>query len=180
MPLVDSEIRAACIRESLIDGIREDCISSCGYDLRLSSEFKIPILDTEEYVVDPFLPPEFQNRTRNDFIIIPPHNFILGCSIEYVCMPSNLIGICLGRSTYARAGIITNVTPLEPGWKGQVTIEISNTNPLPVKVYVNEGITQVVFFQLDTLPTRDYAQKQGKYQGTKGVVQGRRKNTILS
>lgn len=173
MPLVDWEIEDWSVEEQLIRPFNPGRLSSMGYDLTLSSAFMIPITDSEQQIVDPFDPPEFQRVSRPDSIIVPPHSFVLGCSVERISLPETLIGICLGRSTYARAGIVTHVTPLEPGWIGFVTIEISNTNPLPVRVWVGKGITQVVFFQSDEKPFRSYSSKGGRYQFQEGVVQGR-------
>ena len=107
---------------------------------------------------------------KGDVCIIPPNSFALGRSVEYFRIPRDVITICLGKSTYARCGIITNVTPFEPEWEGFVTLEISNTTPLPAKIYANEGIAQVLFFQSDDGPTTSYADKKGKYQGQKGIT----------
>lgn len=177
MPLVDWEIERKSTEEGLISPFDPGQLSSMGYDLTLSSVFREPIKDAEQQVVDPFNPPEFRTKISPNGIIIPAHEFILGCSVERISLPDNLIGICLGRSSYARAGIITHVTPLEPGWIGYVTIEITNTNPLPVRIVVGkeEGITQVVFFQSEQIPNRSYASKGGRYQFQEGITQGRPK-----
>jgi len=105
-----------------------------------------------------------------DVCIIPPNSFVLARSLEYIRMPRNVLGAVLGKSTYARCGIVTNFTPLEPGWHGHITIEISNTTPLPAKIYANEGIAQVLFFEGDAPCEVSYADKKGKYQGQRGVV----------
>lgn len=177
--LVDFQIRAMATatpltgEAPLLDPFDERCLSSMGYDLRLGHDFLIPVLDTEEQVVDPFNPPPFAKRTVKDSIIIPSGGFVLGSSIEYIRMPHYLVGVCLGRSTYCRAGVLTHVSPLEPGWHGNATIEISNTNPLPVRVWCERGITQVQFTASEVAPERDYSQKGGRYQGQVGVQQGR-------
>lgn len=173
MPLCDHQIRQHSENWGLLDPFSLASLSSCGYDLRLGPDFKIPNGYSPNQLVDPFDPPKFIDVHEDEFIVIPSNSFVLGSSIEYVKMPGNLVGICLGRSTYARAGVISHVTPLEPGWHGNVTIEISNTNSMPVKVYVGRGITQVVFFRLDGAPEKNYAQKGGKYQFQTGVTQGR-------
>lgn len=171
MILVDMQIIMA--EEGFIKPLNPKRVSSMGYDLSLGYEFKVPVTDTEEQIIDPFNPPKFQDKYCSDYIVIPPQGFILGTSIERLEIPIDVLGICLGRSTYARAGIITHVTPLEPGWRGNVTIEISNTNPLPVKVWCNRGITQVIFLRSDMLPLLDYAAKGGRYQDQTGVTQGK-------
>lgn len=152
------------------DGVISYGISSYGYDLRVSDEFKI-FTNVNNAMVDP------KNFDENSFVdfkgdvcIIPPNSFALGRSVEYFRIPRDVITICLGKSTYARCGIITNVTPFEPEWEGYVTLEISNTTPLPAKIYANEGIAQVLFFQSDDGPTTSYADKKGKYQGQKGIT----------
>ena len=172
MILRDVDIRTFAT-EGMILPFDPKRLNSYGYDLTLAEEFLIPREDMENPVVDPFNPPEFEKRTASAFIIIPPNSFILGRSVERMKMPRDVTGICLGRSTYARAGVISHVTPLEAGWEGTVTIEISNTNRLPVKVRVGEGITQVLFFRGDLPPERDYVAKGGRYQGQIGVTQGR-------
>ena len=173
MPLSDGQIHNLAVLEKLLDPYYSKNLNSCGYDLTLGSEFKVPALDTENWVIDPFYPPPYIDQHRDDYIIIPPHSFVLGVSVEHLIMPPDIIGICLGRSTYARSGVISHVTPLEPGWRGQVTIEISNTNQLPVKVWVGKGITQVVFFRAEKMPLLDYERKGGRYQDQVGVTQGK-------
>ena len=152
------------------DGVISYGISSYGYDLRVSDEFKI-FTNVNNAVVDPknFDETSFVNF-KGDVCIIPPNSFALGRSVEYFRIPRNVITVCLGKSTYARCGIITNVTPFEPEWEGYVTLEISNTTPLPAKIYANEGIAQVLFFESDDSPTISYADKKGKYQGQTGIT----------
>ena len=145
-------------------------VSSYGYDLRISDEFKI-FTNINNTIVDPkgFDPRSFVDL-KGDVCIIPPNSFALGRSVEYFKIPRNVLTICVGKSTYARCGIITNVTPFEPEWEGYVTLEISNTTPLPAKIYANEGIAQVLFFKGDEPPEVSYRDKQGKYQGQQGVT----------
>ena len=145
-------------------------VSSYGYDLRISDEFKI-FTNINNTIVDP---KAFDARSFVDFqgdvCVIPPNSFGLGRSVEYFKIPRNVLTICVGKSTYARCGIITNVTPFEPEWEGFVTLEISNTTPLPAKIYANEGIAQVLFFESDEACLTSYADRQGKYQGQQGIV----------
>ena len=145
-------------------------ISSYGYDLRVSSEFKI-FTDVYNTVVDPknFSEDAFVD-IETDECIIPPNSFALARSMEYLRIPNDIMTICLGKSTYARCGIICNVTPLEPGWEGHVTLEISNTTPLPAKIYANEGICQVIFFEGAERPEVSYADRSGKYMGQRGIT----------
>lgn len=177
MPLVDWQISHLIKEHEMIDPFDVANLSSMGYDLSLDRYFKVPIQDAEEQIIDPFNPPNFLDKICEEYIIIPPHGFVLGCTLERIRMPNSLIGICLGRSTYARSGVISHVTPIEPGWEGYITIEVSNTNPLPVKVWIGKGITQVVFFEADTLPSRDYVAKGGRYQNqARAPVQGKSSN----
>jgi dCTP deaminase len=145
-------------------------LSSYGYDVRIADEFKI-FTNVFGAVVDPksFDPKSFVDF-RGEVCIIPPNSFALGRTVEYFRIPSNVMTICVGKSTYARCGIITNVTPLEPGWEGHVTLEISNTTPLPAKIYANEGIAQILFFESDEQCLVSYADKKGKYQSQQGVT----------
>jgi dCTP deaminase len=145
-------------------------LSSYGYDVRISDEFKI-FTNINSTVVDPkaFDPKAFIDF-KGDVCIIPPNSFALGRSVEYFRIPRKVITICLGKSTYARCGIITNVTPFEPEWEGFVTMEISNTTPLPAKVYANEGIAQVLFFESDEECLVSYADRKGKYQAQRGIT----------
>ncbi len=145
-------------------------LSSYGYDIRISDEFKI-FTNINTTIVDP---KEFDPRSfvdfKGDVCVIPPNSFALGRSVEYFKIPRNVMTICLGKSTYARCGIITNVTPFEPEWEGFVTLEISNTTPLPAKIYAQEGIAQVLFFESDETCAVSYADRQGKYQAQQGIV----------
>ncbi len=145
-------------------------LSSYGYDARIAPEFKI-FTNLESAVVDPksFSPQSFVDRTT-DVCIIPPNSFVLGRTIEYFRIPRDVLVICLGKSTYARCGIIVNVTPLEPEWEGHVTIEISNTTPLPAKIYANEGICQFLFFRGDLPCEVSYKDRAGKYMKQTGVT----------
>jgi dCTP deaminase len=145
-------------------------VSSYGYDIRIADEFKI-FTNINTSIVDPkgFDPRSFVD-VQGDVCIIPPNSFALGRSVEYFRIPRNVMTICVGKSTYARCGIITNVTPFEPEWEGFVTLEISNTTPLPAKIYANEGIAQVLFFESDEACQTSYADRQGKYQGQQGIV----------
>jgi dCTP deaminase len=145
-------------------------VSSYGYDMRVAREFKI-FTNAMSAIVDPkaFDPKSFV-EFEGDVCIVPPNSFVLARSVEYFRIPRNVLTICVGKSTYARCGIITNVTPFEPEWEGYVTLEISNTTPLPAKVYANEGIAQVLFFEGDEPPLVSYADKKGKYQGQQGVT----------
>jgi dCTP deaminase len=145
-------------------------LSSYGYDIRIADEFKI-FTNINTTIVDP---KSFDPRSFVDYqgtvAVIPPNSFALGRSVEYFKIPRNVLTICVGKSTYARCGIITNVTPFEPEWEGYVTLEISNTTPLPAKIYANEGIAQVLFFESDEACETSYADRQGKYQGQQGIV----------
>lgn len=145
-------------------------VSSYGYDMRVSNKFKI-FTNVRSAIVDPkaFNPDSFVDF-EGDVCIVPPNSFALAHSVEYFRIPRKVLTITVGKSTYARAGIITNVTPFEPEWEGHVTLEISNTTPLPAKIYANEGIAQVVFFEADEECEVSYADKKGKYQGQTGVT----------
>ncbi len=145
-------------------------LSSYGYDARVSNEFKI-FTNVNSEVVDP------KNFKQSNFIskkvsecIIPPNSFVLASTVEYFKIPNDIMVICLGKSTYARCGIIVNVTPLEPGWEGYVTLEFSNTTPLPAKVYANEGAAQFIFLKGNEKPEVTYADRDGKYMKQKGVT----------
>jgi dCTP deaminase len=144
--------------------------SSYGYDARVSDEFKI-FTNIDSAVVDPknFCDTSFVNRKTN-VCIIPPNSFALARTVEYFRVPEDVLVVCVGKSTYARCGIIVNVTPLEPGWEGHVTLEFSNTTPLPAKIYANEGVAQVLFFESDEICDVSYADRGGKYQGQSGVT----------
>ncbi|MBI4686517.1 MAG: dCTP deaminase [Nitrospirae bacterium] len=152
------------------EGVISYGISSYGYDMRVTDEFKI-FTNINNTVIDP---KKFDPKSFVDFkggvCIIPPNSFALATSFEYFRIPRDVIVICLGKSTYARCGLVVNVTPLEPEWEGHVTIEISNTTPLPAKVYANEGIAQLLFIQAAELCETSYKDKAGKYQAQKGIT----------
>ncbi len=152
------------------DGVVSYGVSAYGYDMRVAPEYKI-FTNVLSSIVDPknFDPRSFVDF-KGDVCIIPPNSFALARTIEYFRIPRDILTICLGKSTYARCGIIVNVTPFEPEWEGHVTIEISNTTPLPAKIYANEGIAQVVFFQSDEPCEVSYKDKKGKYQAQRGVT----------
>ena len=159
-PFVESQRRAGVISYGL---------SSYGYDSRVADEFKI-FTNVDSAIVDPkeFSDTSFVSR-QGPVCIIPPNSFVLAHTVEVFRIPRDILVICLGKSTYARCGLIVNVTPLEPEWEGQVTIEISNTTPLPAKVYANEGICQFLFLKGDSPPEVSYADRAGKYMGQRGV-----------
>ena len=145
-------------------------VSAYGYDMRVAREFKI-FTNVNSSIVDPknFDPRSFV-EIEADTCIVPPNSFALARSVEYFRIPRDILTICVGKSTYARCGIITNVTPFEPEWEGFVTLEISNTTPLPAKIYANEGICQVLFLQGNEPPITSYKDKKGKYMGQSGVT----------
>jgi len=180
MILPDHRIRALALDASMIDpfvdgqvrdGVVSYGLSSFGYDMRIAGEFRVFTPNIHNSVVDPKRIDEraMVEYETDDHILIPPNSYVLGRSVEYYKMPPDVLAIVLGKSTYARSGIIVNVTPLEPGWEGHVTIEISNATPLPAKVYANEGIAQVVFLQGES-PDVSYADKAGKYQKQRGIT----------
>jgi dCTP deaminase len=144
--------------------------SSYGYDMRISDEFKI-FTGGKTDIIDP---KQFESQNFSDFqgdtCIIPPNSFVLATSLEYFRIPRDTLVICLGKSTYARCGIVVNVTPLEPEWEGHVTIEISNTSPLPAKIYALEGIAQLIFLGAEEICVISYADKTGKYQAQRGIT----------
>ena len=145
-------------------------LSSYGYDLRVSDEFKV-FTNVHSVMVDP---KGFDEKSfvdiRTDVCIVPPNSFALARSVEYFRIPRDVLTICVGKSTYARCGIIVNVTPFEPEWEGHVTLEISNTTPLPARIYANEGLAQVVFFQADEVCETSYADRAGKYMRQRGIT----------
>ncbi len=145
-------------------------LSSYGYDLRVADEFKI-FTNVNCTMVDP---KNFDERSfvtvRSEVCIVPPNSFALARSVEYFKIPRDVLTICVGKSTYARCGIIVNVTPFEPEWEGFVTLEISNTTPLPARIYAHEGLCQILFFQSDEVCDISYADRNGKYQSQKGIV----------
>ena len=152
------------------EGVISYGLSSYGYDLRVADEFKI-FTNVNNALVDPkhFDERSFVNITT-DICIVPPNSFALARSVEYFKIPRSVLTICVGKSTYARCGIIVNVTPFEPEWEGFVTLEISNTTPLPARIYANEGLCQIIFFQGDEVCEVSYADRKGKYQAQKGIV----------
>ncbi len=161
---------AAQIRETETGKVISYGTSSYGYDVRCSNEFKI-FTNINSAVVDP---KEFDESSFVDFTgdscMIPPNSFALARTIEYFRIPRNILTICLGKSTYARCGIIVNVTPFEPEWEGHVTLEFSNTTPLPAKIYANEGVAQVIFFESNEVCEVSYSDRKGKYQKQRGVT----------
>jgi len=152
------------------EGVISYGLSSYGYDLRVADEFKI-FTNVNNALVDPkhFDEKSFVNITT-DICIVPPNSFALARSVEYFKIPRSVLTICVGKSTYARCGIIVNVTPFEPEWEGFVTLEISNTTPLPARIYANEGLCQIIFFESDEVCETSYADRKGKYQAQKGIV----------
>ena len=160
-PFASAQVRAGVISYG---------VSSFGYDIRVADEYKV-FTDVYSVVVDPkaFDPRSFVD-VKGDHCIIPPRSFALARTLEYFRIPADVLVVCVGKSTYARCGIIVNVTPLEPEWEGHLTLEISNTTPLPAKIYSNEGLAQLLFFQGDEVPEVTYAMKHGKYQGQQGVT----------
>jgi len=152
------------------DGVISYGVSSYGYDIRVADEFKI-FTNVYSAVVDPkHFDPRSMVDYKGDVCVIPPNSFALARTIEYFRIPRTVLTVCVGKSTYARCGIIVNVTPFEPEWEGYVTLEISNTTPLPAKIYSNEGIAQVLFFEADELCETSYADKKGKYQKQQDIV----------
>ena len=160
-PFVEGQVR---------EGVVSYGLSSYGYDIRVADEFKI-FTNINTTVIDPkaFDPRSFQDLKASE-CIVPPNSFALARTVEYFRIPRDVLTVCLGKSTYARCGIIVNVTPFEPEWEGTATLEISNTTPLPAKIYANEGIAQVLFFQSDETCTTSYADKHGKYQAQRVVT----------
>jgi dCTP deaminase len=154
-------------------------VSSYGYDVRVGTHFKIftptprtggiAVVDPKNFTDDLFVEVDVA-RTGADHVVIPPNSFALCETVEYITVPRNVLVICVGKSTYARCGIILNVTPLEPEWRGKVTLEISNTTPLPARIYANEGIAQLVFFRGEKVCEKSYADKAGKYQDQDGLT----------
>ncbi len=160
-PFVEKQVR---------EGVISFGLSSYGYDMRVGRHFRI-FTNVNSAVVDP---KRFDDRSfvefEGDVAIVPPNSFALATSVEYFRIPRNVMTICVGKSTYARCGIITNVTPFEPEWEGHVTLEISNTTPLPAKIYAGEGISQVLFFESDEVCEISYGDRDGKYQKQTGVT----------
>ena len=180
----DKWIRKMAADYAMIDPFQEDQIrysddnsrlisyglSSYGYDVRCANEFKV-FTNIHSAIVDP---KSFDEKSfvdiNSDVCVIPPNSFALARTVEYFRIPRDVLTICLGKSTYARCGIIVNVTPLEPGWEGHVTLEFSNTTPLPAKIYANEGVAQFIFLKGNEKPDVSYADRNGKYMGQKGVT----------
>jgi dCTP deaminase len=160
-PFVENQVR---------DGAISYGVSSYGYDIRVADEFKI-FTNVYSAIVDP---KHFDSKSMVDFegeiCVIPPNSFALARTVEYFRIPRSILTICVGKSTYARCGIIVNVTPFEPEWEGYVTLEISNTTPLPAKIYANEGIAQVLFFDGDEVCETSYADRKGKYQKQQTIL----------
>ncbi len=175
----DHWIRRMCREHGMIEPFEEKLVregvvsfglSSYGYDIRVADEFKI-FTNLNSTVVDPKqVDPLNMVDFKGDVCIVPPNSFALARTVEYFRMPRNVLAICLGKSTYARCGIITNVTPFEPEWEGYVTLEISNTTPLPAKIYANEGLAQVLFFESDSPCEVSYRDRGGKYQKQVGIT----------
>ncbi len=165
-PFVDGQIK----KNERGEGVVSYGLSSYGYDVRCADEFKI-FTNINSATVDPknFCPSSFVDF-KGEVCIIPPNSFALARTIEYFRIPRNVLTICLGKSTYARCGIIVNVTPLEPEWEGHVTLEFSNTTPLPAKIYAGEGVAQFLFLESDEVCEVSYADRKGKYQGQTGVT----------
>ena len=164
-PFIEKQVRVSANKQLISYGL-----SSYGYDVRLANEFKI-FTNIKAAIVDP------KNFDKNSFVdlksdvcIIPPNSFVLGRTVEYFKIPRNVLVICLGKSTYARCGIIVNVTPLEPEWEGHITLEFSNTTSLPAKIYASEGAAQLVFLEGDEECSISYKDRKGKYQKQKGVT----------
>lgn len=156
--------------EQVRDGVISYGVSSYGYDIRVADEFKI-FTNVYSAIVDPkHFDPQSMVDFKGDVCIIPPNSFALARTVEYFCIPRSILTICVGKSTYARCGIIVNVTPFEPEWEGYVTLEISNTTPLPAKIYANEGIAQVLFFDGDEVCQTSYADRKGKYQKQQSIL----------
>lgn len=160
-PFADRQVR---------QGVISYGVSSYGYDMRVADEFKVftnvrtTVVDPKQFDANAFV------EIQADVCTIPPNSFALARSVEYFRIPRRVLTVCVGKSTYARCGIITNVTPFEPEWEGFVTLEISNTTPLPARIYANEGIAQVLFFESDEDCEVSYADKKGKYQGQQGIT----------
>jgi len=182
--LCDSQIRELVPIEPFEENLKRTGtvsfgVSSYGYDMRVGEVFKIftnvtphggqAVVDPKDFGEDMFVSIDTR-RTGKDHVIIPPNSFALAETVEQIKVPRDVLAICVGKSTYARCGIIVNVTPLEPEWRGKVTLEISNTTPLPAKIYANEGIAQMIFLKADRVCAVSYADKGGKYQNQVGLT----------
>jgi dCTP deaminase len=165
-PFEPQQVRRVCDRHIISYGT-----SSYGYDARCDHHFKLIVNNNPGTIIDPkaFDPSSFISLEK-DVCIMPPNSFMLATTIEYFKLPRNVLALCVGKSTYARCGIVINVTPIEPGFEGKVTLELSNTTNLPVKIYAHEGIAQFLFLMSDTPCQTTYADRQGKYQGQKGIT----------
>jgi dCTP deaminase len=160
------------------EGVVSFGVSSYGYDVRVGTHFKIftnttsggvAVVDPKRFTDDLFVEVD-TSKTGADHVIIPPNSFALAATVEWIEIPRDVLAICVGKSTYARCGLVVNVTPLEPEWRGRVTLEISNTTPLPAKVYANEGIAQMIFLRASQVCQTSYADRQGKYQDQEGLT----------
>ncbi len=178
--LCDSQIRQLIGIEPFEENLKRPGkvsygVSSYGYDVRVGSLFKIftnvngAVIDPKRFSADSFVEVD-TNQTGKDYVLIPPNSFALCATVETVAMPRDYLAICVGKSTYARCGIIVNVTPIEPEWRGKITLEISNTTPLPAKIYANEGIAQLIFLHGERTCDTSYADKAGKYQDQPGLT----------
>jgi len=180
----DKWIKEMCLNKKMIVPFREGLVtrnkvsfglSSYGYDIRVADEYKV-FTDVYNTIIDP---KNFSSKAFVDikapYCIVPPNSFALSRSIEYFKIPRDVIGLCIGKSTYARCGIVVNITPLEPEWEGHLTIEISNTTPIPAKIYSNEGIAQLIFLGARDICGISYKDRKGKYQSQKGVTLPRMK-----
>lgn len=174
VPFADQQVKSSVVLLGVLKPrpIISYGLSSYGYDMRVGYDFKI-FTNQWPGVVDP---KDFNNHVKlidvhssEEAVILPPNAFALSTSLEHFCIPRSVLTICLGKSTYARCGVVVNITALEPEWEGQLTIEISNTTPLPVKIYPGEGIAQILFFEADEVCEVSYADKRGKYQGQSGI-----------
>ena len=164
-PFIEDQVRSIDGRPVISFGT-----SSFGYDIRVSNKFRI-FTNVYGTIIDPKdFNPKGLVEVNGDVCIIPPNSFALALSVEWFRIPDNVLTICVGKSTYARCGVIVNVTPFEPGWEGNAVLEISNTTPLPAKIYANEGLAQVLFFESDTPCKTSYADRKGKYQYQKDIV----------
>ena len=160
-PFVESQVR---------NGVISFGVSSYGYDIRVADEYKI-FTNVFSAIVDPkHFDPQSMVDFKGDVCVIPPNSFALARTVEYFRIPRKVLTVCLGKSTYARCGLIVNVTPFEPEWEGFVTLEISNTTPLPAKIYANEGIAQVIFFEADEVCATSYKDRKGRYQAQRGIT----------
>ena len=160
-PFAEGQVRPGVISYGL---------SSYGYDMRLARQFKIPRPEASSLLDPKAITPDLFSDYEGDFCLIPSHSFILARSLEYFKIPRSILTLCLGKSTYARCGIVVNVTPFEPQWEGYATLEISNTGPWPAKIYAEEGIAQVLFFEGDEPCEVSYADKKGRYQAQQGIT----------